>query len=255
MELEQVEAWLARPTPTIAGRRRVVVGLATGRAAGARAVDSVLDGWPVLTGPLVAREVAAATASDDALVLAASNPVRDLDLAARPWSWAPGHGLVHANRGLSGIDGTVSTATGVALGSGRPTRVLVGDLAFLHDLDALVLGPHEARPDLTVVVVNDQGGGIFSLLEPGADAERDAESAARFERLFGTPQEVGLADLCAGLGVPHAVVASTAGLRERLAAPIRGLSVLEVRVDREDLRPLHEAIDRSVQAAVDQIEG
>ncbi len=215
-------------------------------------MDSVLDGWPVLTGPLVAREVAAATGSDDALVLAASNPVRDLDLAGRPWSWAPGHGLVHANRGLSGIDGTVSTAIGIGLGCGWPVRALVGDLAFLHDIGALVLGPREERPDLTVVVVNDEGGGIFSLLEPGAEAERDAESAARFERLFGTPQEVGLAEVCAGLGVPHAISSSAAGLRERLAAPIRGLSVLEVRVDREDLRPLHEAIDRTVQAAVDQ---
>ena len=101
----------------------------------------MLDGWPVLTGPLVAREVAAATGADEALVLAASNPVRDVDLAGRPWSWAPGRGLVHANRGVSGIDGTVSTATGMALGSGRPTRVLVGDVAFLHDLGALVLGP------------------------------------------------------------------------------------------------------------------
>ena len=168
------------------------------------------------------------------------------------WSWAPGHGLVHANRGLSGIDGTVSTAIGIGLGCGWPVRALVGDLAFLHDIGALVLGPQEERPDLTVVVVNDEGGGIFSLLEPGAEAERDAESAARFERLFGTPQEVGLAEVCAGLGVPHAISSSAAGLRERLAAPIRGLSVLEIRVDREDLRPLHEAIDRTVQAAVDQ---
>jgi 2-succinyl-5-enolpyruvyl-6-hydroxy-3-cyclohexene-1-carboxylate synthase len=226
--------------------------LTAGRTA-ARAVDTVLDGWPVLTGPLVAREVAAATGPSEPLVLAASNPVRDLDLAGRPWGWPAGRGLVHANRGLSGIDGTVSTALGVALGSGLPTRALVGDLALLHDLGALVLGPQEAEPDLTVVVVNDRGGGIFSLLEPGADGERDRPSLARFERLFGTPHRVDLATVCTGLGVPLHTAFSAAGLRERLAAPSRGLSVIEVRVDREDLRPLHEAIGRNVERAVDEV--
>jgi 2-succinyl-5-enolpyruvyl-6-hydroxy-3-cyclohexene-1-carboxylate synthase len=243
--------WLERPVrPAPEGGAWLSSWQRAGRVA-VRAVDGVLDGWPILTGPVVAREIAAATASDDALVVAASNPVRDLDLAGAPWPWWPGHGLVHAGRGLSGIDGTVATAMGVALGSARPTRVLVGDVAFLHDLGALVLGPREERPDITVVVLNDQGGGIFSLLEPGADAERDAASAERFDRLFGTPHKVRLAELCAGLGVAHAVVASAAGLRERLAAPVRGLGVLEVRVDREDLQPLHQAIDRAVLAAVD----
>lgn len=213
------------------------------------AVDRVLDGWPVLTGPLVAREVAAATGPADALVLAASNPVRDADLAGPGWDLPP---YVVANRGVSGIDGTISTAVGVALGRGRAstTRVLVGDVALLHDLGALVLGPDERRPDLTVVVVNDAGGGIFSLLEPGRDGERDARSAARFERMFGTPHSVRLAEVCAGLGVRHASVASTAGLRERLATEPRGLSVLEVSVDRADLRPLHEAIRNAVTAAL-----
>jgi 2-succinyl-5-enolpyruvyl-6-hydroxy-3-cyclohexene-1-carboxylate synthase len=183
------------------------------------------------------------------LVLAASNPVRDVDLAGRGWDFPP---YVVANRGVSGIDGTISTAMGVALGRGptSTTRVLVGDVALLHDLGALVLGPDERRPDLTVVVVNDAGGGIFSLLEPGSDAERDDWSAARFERMFGTPHAVRLAEVCAGLGVPHASVASTAGLRERLSAEPRGLSVLEVAVDRADLRPLHEAIRNAVTAAL-----
>ncbi len=183
----------------------------------AAAVDRVLDGWPVLTGPLVAREVAAATAAATPLILAASNAVRDADLAGRPWAWPPGAGLVHANRGLSGIDGTLSTACGIALATVAPTRVLVGDVAFLHDLGALVLGPAERRPDLTIVVVNDSGGGIFSLLEPGTDAERDDAAYARFERLFGTPHAVDLGAVCRGVRVPHAVVASAAGLRERLA--------------------------------------
>jgi 2-succinyl-5-enolpyruvyl-6-hydroxy-3-cyclohexene-1-carboxylate synthase len=216
----------------------------------ADALDRVLDGWPVLTGPLVAREVAASTGATTPLVLAASNAVRDADLAGRPWAWPPGHGLVHANRGLSGIDGTVSTASGVALATQASTRVLVGDVAFLHDLGALVLGPAERRPDLTVVVLNDGGGGIFSLLEPGADGERDHAAYQRFERLFGTPQQVALATVCQGLGVPHVTVASAAGLRERLGELPVGLRVVEVRVDREDLRPLHDALRRAVTSAL-----
>jgi 2-succinyl-5-enolpyruvyl-6-hydroxy-3-cyclohexene-1-carboxylate synthase len=248
-----VEALLAAPghtdaEPGAGGRE----WLATWRRAGAvagRAVDSVLDGWPVLTGPLVAREVAAATQPDEALVLAASNPVRDADLAAPRWDVPP---LVLANRGVSGIDGTVSTAIGVALGLGSRSaaRVLVGDVALLHDVGALVLGPSEEQPNLTVVVVNDEGGGIFSLLEPGADAERDDSAAVRFERVFGTPHAVQLAELCAGLGVPHLTAASAAGLRERLATAPRGLTVLEVAVSRADLRPLHDAIGAAVHAAI-----
>lgn len=214
----------------------------------AQAVDGVLDGWPLLTGPLVGREVAAATGGfRECLVLAASNPVRDVDLTGAGW---PEGVDVFANRGLSGIDGTVSTAIGVVLGGYQAGRVLVGDVALLHDLGSLVFGPEEVRPDLTVVVVNDAGGGIFSLLEPGADAERDPESAARFERVFGTPHTVDLAQVCAGLGVPHVRVASAAGLRERLAATPKGLQVVEVQVDRADLRPLHDAIARAVRRAV-----
>ncbi len=256
--LTAVLAWADGPGAT--GQPRAAEGrnepdawcrqwLDAGRTAAA-ALDRVLDGWPVLSGPLVAREVAAATGATTPLVLAASNAVRDADLAARPWAWPTGLGLVHANRGLSGIDGTVSTASGIALASRLPTRVLVGDVALLHDLGALVLGPVERRPDLTVVVLNDGGGGIFSLLEPGADGERDAAAAARFERLFGTPQEADLSLVCAGLGVPHAAVSSAAGLRERLGQLPDGLSVVEVRTDREDLRALHEAVDRAVRAVL-----
>jgi 2-succinyl-5-enolpyruvyl-6-hydroxy-3-cyclohexene-1-carboxylate synthase len=213
----------------------------------AQAIDGVLDAWPGLSGLVVAREVAAATGDRDALVAAASNPVRDLDLAGRPWAGAP---LVHANRGLSGIDGTVSTAIGLALAGGRPTRVLVGDVAWLHDLGALVLGPSESVPDVTVVVLNDGGGGIFSLLEQGVDAERDAAAAERFERLFGTPHGVDLATVCAGLGVEHDLAVDVTELRAELARAPKGLRVLEIRAARGDLRPLHAAVGDAVEVAV-----
>jgi 2-succinyl-5-enolpyruvyl-6-hydroxy-3-cyclohexene-1-carboxylate synthase len=216
-------------------------------AAAATAIDRVLDGWPDLCGPLAAREVAAATEPGDALVAAASNPVRDLDLAGKPWDEPR---FVHANRGVSGIDGTVSTAAGLALATGRPTRVLVGDVAWLHDLGGLVLGPHEQVPDLTVVVLNDGGGGIFSLLEQGAEAERDPAAAQRFERLFGTPHEVDLEATCAGLGVGYARVADGYRLRAQLARRPRGLTVLEVPIVRPDLRRLHERLAAAVHAAI-----
>ena len=99
----------------------------------------------------------------DVLLVGSSNPVRDLDLAP-VGERAP---AVFANRGLAGIDGMVSTAVGVAWGSGAPVTALLGDLTLLHDVSGLVVGPLEPRPDLRFVVVNDDGGSIFATLEQG----------------------------------------------------------------------------------------
>ncbi|RIQ25233.1 thiamine pyrophosphate-dependent enzyme, partial [Jiangella rhizosphaerae] len=209
------------------------------------AVDGVLAAGP-LSGPAVAAQVWAARRPGEALVAGSSNPIRDLDLAAAP---APGDaadaGPVLANRGLAGIDGTLSTATGVALGTGAPVRALVGDLTFLHDAGGLLIGPLEDRPDLQVVVVNDDGGGIFALLEHGDPAHAD-----RFERVFGTPHGADLASLCAGYGVAHRRVTDAASLRSALAEPVRGRSVLEVPVARAALRDLHARIRAAVAAAL-----
>jgi len=217
-----------------------------------RALDAVLDAdadgstGGRLTGPLLAREVAAAMRPGEVLVAAASNPVRDLDLAAA--GLAAGVRVL-SNRGLSGIDGTLSTAVGAALGGAR-VRVLVGDLAFLHDLNGLLAGPHEARPDVQVVVLDDDGGGIFSLLEHGERGGRDAQRAHAFDRLFGTPHGADLAALCRGMGVPHRLVDDLAGLRGALADPTGGPEVVRVRADRSQLRDLHARIRTAVHAAV-----
>ena len=213
---------------------------AAGQAATA-ALDAVLDAGP-LTGPLVAREVAAATAPDELLVAAASNAVRDLDLAAHVQG--PPRRVL-ANRGLSGIDGTISTASGASLGAAAPARALVGDLAFLHDLNGLLLGPDERVPDLQVVVLNDDGGGIFGLLEHG-----EPQHAEVFERVFGTPHRSDLAALCAGLGVPHTVTDDVTALRLALRDPPRGRSVVEVPASRGRLRALHDRIRDEVSVAV-----
>ena len=165
------------------------------------AVAQVLIAEP-LNGLAVARVVAASVPAGGLLVAGSSSAVRDLDLAD-PWDADPPRVL--ANRGASGIDGTVSTAIGAALAHGGPAYALMGDLTFLHDSTGLVIGPAEPRPDLTIVVVNDDGGGLFTQLEQGA-----AEHAAVFERVFGTPHGVDLAALCAATGTPH-VLAEHAG--------------------------------------------
>ena len=103
-----------------------------------------------------------------------------------------------ANRGLAGIDGCVSTAAGMALADGVPSYALVGDLTFLHDAHALLVGPAEPRPNLTTVVAHADGGGIFGTLEYGEPSRE-----AQFERIFGTPTATDLAALAAAHGVPH----------------------------------------------------
>ena len=129
------------------------------------------------------------------LVVGSRNPVRDLDLAVAGAVAAE----VLANRGLAGIDGwsrprSASRSTRPA----QPAYALLGDLTFLHDANGLLVGPDEPTPDLTVVVVNDDGGGIFTTLEPGAP-----ERAADFERVFGTPTGTDLAALCRAHGIRH----------------------------------------------------
>lgn len=192
-------------------------------------VGALLDAtWP--TGPGVARTVLRALGEDDTLVLGSSNPSRDADYAGFDPD-AVGHPTVVANRGLAGIDGTVSTALGVALTAPGRTVALVGDLTFLHDSNGLLLGPDEHRPDLALVVVNDDGGGIFSTLEQGEPGREDG-----FERLFGTPTGTDLGLLCRAHGIPHTVADTPAGLVEALADPVGGVRVVEVRVDRTSHR-------------------
>lgn len=206
-------------------------------ALAADAVAHVLRTAGPLTGPVVARAVAHACGPDDVLVVGSSNPVRDLALVA-DWDRPP---LVHANRGLAGIDGLVSTALGVGLGLGRPVRALVGDLTFLHDVGGLLVGPLEQRPDLTLVVANDDGGSIFATLEHGQEGR-----AGVFERVFGTPHGADLAALCAGYAVPHTRVQDEAALVGALRESVRGVRVVEAVVDRVGRR----ALDRAVAAAV-----
>jgi 2-succinyl-5-enolpyruvyl-6-hydroxy-3-cyclohexene-1-carboxylate synthase len=206
----------------------------------ATVVDKLLgeQDWP--TGLQVARDLVEALPAGAALFLGSSNPVRDVGLVAEPRADL----LVYANRGVAGIDGSVSTAFGIALAAqGRAGYALLGDLTFLHDLNGLAIGPAEARPDLTIVVLNDNGGGIFTLLEQGA-----AEHGDSFERVFGTPHGADLGALCAGYQVPYLLAGNAEELRTALA-PGRGLLVVEVRADRTRLRDLHARLRSAVSEA------
>ncbi|WP_082098736.1 2-succinyl-5-enolpyruvyl-6-hydroxy-3-cyclohexene-1-carboxylic-acid synthase [Demequina iriomotensis] len=192
--------------------------LAEWRSAGGRVHTP--DGW----GPRVAAATFAASLGDEVWgVVGSSGPVRALDrlMPAASAGRAP---ILLANRGLAGIDGTLSTAAGVALGSGRAVHALMGDVTFLHEAGGLLVGPLERRPRLRIVVVNDGGGTIFSGLEHGG---APAENLAR---VFTTPHGADLAALCAGYRVPHRAVRSREELAAALAAPVESLEVVEALV-------------------------
>ncbi|MGZ4600323.1 MAG: 2-succinyl-5-enolpyruvyl-6-hydroxy-3-cyclohexene-1-carboxylic-acid synthase [Oryzihumus sp.] len=214
-----------------------------GRTVAAAAQPVIAGAWP--SGLGVAATVAGALPEHATLFVGSSNAARDLDLALTPTTLATGAAVV-ASRGLAGIDGCVSTSVGLALAHpGRPTYALMGDLTFLHDSNGLLIGPHEPRPDLTVVVPNDDGGGIFTLLEPGEPAR-----AADFERIFGTPTGTSLADLCRAHGVDHASATTREELTAAVAARPAGLRVVEIPLPRDGHRDLHARLREAAATAL-----
>lgn len=188
-----------------------------------------------LTEPAVARTVAVWLPNDADLVVSSSMPVRDLEWFGGPSARA------HSNRGANGIDGVVSTALGRAL-TGRTTAVLIGDIAFVHDSNALAALPAR-EVDLRVVVVDNGGGGIFSFL-PQASALPDD----RFEQLFGTPHGTDVEQLARAHGVRACTVTTADELREALAQP--GPSMIRVATDRAANVADHARLNAAVAAAL-----
>ena len=179
------------------------------------------------------------------LFIGSSNIIRDFDLSAVPGS--AGGPRVYANRGLAGIDGSISTALGIARGSGQPTRAVLGDITFLHEASALLLAPDEPRPTLDVVVYNDAGGAIFSTLEHGAVHESGAYDQ-NVERFFATPHRADIRALAAAYGWDYACPHSVSELDAVLAAPQRGVRIIEVRAGREYRRHHAQALaDRAAR--------
>ncbi|HUD40036.1 MAG TPA: 2-succinyl-5-enolpyruvyl-6-hydroxy-3-cyclohexene-1-carboxylic-acid synthase [Streptosporangiaceae bacterium] len=208
------------------------------------AVDELLDAQEAMSEPRLARDLAAQL-PDGALLWAASSlPIRDLDQHLRPRSGV----RIVASRGASGIDGLVSSAIGAALAhqsaGGGQAVALLGDLALLHDAPGLILGPHEPRPDLCLVVANNDGGGIFSMLEQAA-------YPGPFERVFGTPHGTDLERLATLARLPYLRIEGPADLAAITAGGHgRGLMLAELRTQRPGQAALRTALTGAAGAAL-----
>jgi 2-succinyl-5-enolpyruvyl-6-hydroxy-3-cyclohexene-1-carboxylate synthase len=190
----------------------------------------------------VARATLGALPDGASLVASSSMPVRDLE-----WYTDPREGVrVLANRGANGIDGVVSTAVGVALGTQAPTALLIGDVALLHDANGF-LGLAERAVDLVVVAVDNRGGGIFEFLPQAAQVPRD-----RFERLFGTPHQVHLPGVAGLHGVGSWTVDAAADVGPAVAHAVAtgGVHLVHVHTDRRANVAVHHELHRAVQAAL-----
>lgn len=160
------------------------------------------------------------------LMAASSMTIRYLDArlpAGKQLKKMPGP--VVANRGLAGIDGTISTAVGLAWASGQPVRVIIGDLAAAHDLTGLVKAVTETEVDLQIIVLDDHGGKIFSGLEYGA-----SELSNYFLRFFTTAQQVDFAQAAAAFGAHVSVIDDVDGLQSLLSKTIEGRSLVHVKL-------------------------
>ena len=202
------------------------------------ALDEDLSKQTQLTEPLCAVTVSEAIAAGTNLVVSSSMPVRDLE-----WFAPPRDGVrVFSNRGVNGIDGVVSTAVGVALSSKSPTALLIGDIAMLHDSNGL-LNLIRRDAQLKIIVIDNEGGGIFSFLPQAQAMEGD-----QFEQLFGTPHSVDFAALAKTHGIAFTWVSTAQELRRELGNP--ATSMIGVRTDRSKNVDDHNALYSAVAAAL-----
>ncbi len=186
-----------------------------------------------LSEPVIARMVGKHA---QVLFLGNSMPVRDFDACDNPVR--TGGRLVFGNRGASGIDGNVGTIAGVARGCGRAVVALLGDLAVLHDLNSLAL--LRGLP-VTLVVVNNDGGGIFRFL-PLSVSEADRE------RLWETPHGMDFAQAAAQFGIPYDRIEGARALEDFLTSPCDGPRILECRTDRAENHALHTELATGIAA-------
>lgn len=169
--------------------------------------------------------------SQSYLFVANSMPMRDIE-----WFWKqiPSERRLFGNRGVNGIDGTLGTALGIAHKSDRPTFLLSGDLAFLHDSNALLFCK-QLKGSLTVFVINNFGGGIFEHLPISDEPE--------FEKCFATPQNIDLQDLCKAFKVSHELLTSWSEIIQRIKHPEKsGIHIIEIPTDRKKDRILRQKL-------------
>jgi 2-succinyl-5-enolpyruvyl-6-hydroxy-3-cyclohexene-1-carboxylate synthase len=201
-----------------------------------QAIEAMLAAEESLTEPGVAHVIAAFLPDGIDLVVASSMPVRDLEWFGGPLARA------HANRGANGIDGVVSTALGRVL-TGTPTVALVGDIAFVHDSNALV-GLSNRSADLRIVVIDNDGGGIFSFLPQAKELPAD-----QFETLLGTPHGTDIEALARAHRVPATTITDARDLAERLTQP--GPWLVRIPTNRADNVVVHDRLNAAVAAALD----
>lgn len=206
-----------------------------------RALYEFLDGLVEPSEPRTARDLAAALPDGSNLVVASSMPVRDLD-----GLMAPRGGIrVHCNRGANGIDGFVSTTLGIALGSELPTVALCGDLALLHDQNGLLAARSWRGAGCVFVIVNNDGGGIFSFLEQAGYPDH-------FERVFGTPHGIDFADVARAHKCGYALLDDPHALTRRLTDALDegGVHLIEVRTERARNVAVHREMYAAVETAL-----
>lgn len=163
--------------------------------------------------------------SNSHLHLASSLTARDFELLNSPELNSPfslGQVSVSMNRGVNGIDGVAATAMGTALSAKTPTYAVLGDIAALHDLSSFAIPSLEAKPDITFVITDNNGGAIFSLLEQSEVKD--------FERVFGTPTDINLLEVFKSLGAEVKLVSKISELEQNLGLP-KGIKVIVVKIN------------------------
>lgn len=212
------------------------------RLAGAT-IDAWLDACPDLTEMHVARIVSRMAPAGSTLFAGNSMPIRDLDMFAAADGAVD---RVFANRGASGIDGNLATALGAAVALARPLTAIVGDLTALHDLNSLALLKGVNVP-VVIVVINNDGGGIFSFLPIHQHAP------AEYEHYFGTPHGLGFAQAASMFGAAYAAPRTSAefGAVYSQAIHTAGATLIEVRTQRDANLTQHRALQQHVAETVD----
>ncbi len=209
-----------------------------------KTIDGFRENNGTLNEPMVARVISEHIDAGHGLFLGNSMPVRDMDMYA-----ANGHKkvVIGANRGASGIDGTIATASGFAHGLQKPVTLLLGDLAFLHDLNSLTIVKDLKQP-MTIVVINNNGGGIFSFLSV-------AEHFKSFERLFGTPHHLSFESAGNLFGLVYARPSTLKQFEKEYRRALKGDQsiIIEVETKRMANRSLHDRWQEKIKEALENI--
>lgn len=205
------------------------------------AAQEAISAWArdTFSEPSVVRTVTDTLQPNSHFVVSSSMPIRDVE-----WFGTVTPGVqVHSNRGANGIDGVVSTAVGVAVSTRQPTTLLIGDVAFLHDVNGLI-GLKDRNADLSIVVTNNDGGSIFSFLPQGSQVE-----VSVFEKIYGTPHGVSIKDLASAYGIAYHAPRTLAEVSETLSAS--GTKIIEIVCDRSVNVAQHDAVNQCVIEAVE----